>query len=145
MLLMSVPANNMTTSEVLDAYRLRWQVEIAFKRLKSGLGIHKLPAKDSQLARSWLMAHLIIALMIDEAVTHVLDSPPVKTKRHYGTLSLWRLQSLLRQAFLSAILAVVLPKNTLKQLSRIMRHVCDPPRRRRNQAAEARITNLTLS
>lgn len=76
MLLTSVPANEMTATDILDAYRLRWQVEIAFKRLKSGLGIHKLPAKDPQLARSWLMAHLIIALMIDEAVTDVLDSPP---------------------------------------------------------------------
>ncbi|MBX8827373.1 transposase [Ochrobactrum sp. SFR4] len=76
MLLTSVPANEMTASDVLDMYRLRWQGEIAFKRLKSGLGIHKLPAKDPQLARSWLMAHLIIALIIDEAVTDVLDSPP---------------------------------------------------------------------
>jgi hypothetical protein len=76
MLLTSVPAKEMTVEDVLDTYRLRWQVELAFKRLKSGLGIHKLPAKDPRLARSWLLAHLIMALLIDEAVNDVLDSPP---------------------------------------------------------------------
>jgi hypothetical protein len=76
MLLTSVPADEMTAEEVLQTYRLRWQVELAFKRLKSGMGIHKLPARDERLARSWLMAHLILALIIDEAVNDVLDSPP---------------------------------------------------------------------
>lgn len=66
----------MTAKAVLDVYRLRWQIELAFKRLKSGLGIHKLPARDVRLARTWLTAHLILALMIEEAVTDVLDSPP---------------------------------------------------------------------
>ncbi|WP_420351499.1 transposase [Paenirhodobacter sp.] len=76
MVLTSIPATDMTAQAILDLYRLRWQIEIAFKRLKSGLGIHKLPAKDPQLARTWLTAHLILALMIDEAVNDVLDSSP---------------------------------------------------------------------
>lgn len=76
MLLTSVPAHEMSDAEVLAAYRLRWQVEIAFKRLKSGLGIDKLPAKDPGLAQSWLMAHLILALFIEEAASDLLDSPP---------------------------------------------------------------------
>ena len=54
MLLTSVPVDAMTAEEVLQTYRLRWQVELAFKRLKSGMGIHKLPARDERLARSWL-------------------------------------------------------------------------------------------
>ncbi|WP_352853410.1 transposase [Mesorhizobium sp. M0522] len=77
MLLTSIPADAMTAEEVLQTCRLRWQVELAFKRLKSGMGIHKLPARDKRLARSWLMAHLILALIIDEAVNDVLDSPPL--------------------------------------------------------------------
>ncbi|NNU63357.1 transposase [Ochrobactrum soli] len=80
MVLTTVPASEMTAADVLDTYRLRWQVEIAFKRLKSGLGIHKLPAKDPRLSRTWLMAHLIMALIIDEAVTDALDSPPCEDK-----------------------------------------------------------------
>lgn len=76
MVLTSIPATDMTAEAILNVYRLRWQIELAFKRLKSGLGIHRLPAKDPRLARTWLTAHLILALMIDEAVTDVLDSPP---------------------------------------------------------------------
>ncbi|MCZ7938419.1 transposase [Agrobacterium salinitolerans] len=100
MVLTSPPSSAMTAEVVLDTYRLRWQVELAFKRLKSGLGIDKLPAKDPQLARIWLMAHLILALMIDEAVNDVLDSPPLGMRTASTTsISLWRLHSLLRQVF----------------------------------------------
>jgi hypothetical protein len=87
MLLTSVPVDGMTAEEVLQTYRLRWQVELAFKRLKSGLGIHKLPARDERLARSWLMAHLILALIIDEAVHDVLDSPPCGDEITHGAIA----------------------------------------------------------
>jgi len=87
MLLTSVPADELTADEVLQTYRLRWQVELAFKRLKSGMGIHKLPARDERLARSWLTAHLILALMIDEAVTDVLDSPPCEDETTHGAIA----------------------------------------------------------
>ena len=87
MLLTSVPADELTADEVLRTYRLRWQVELAFKRLKSGMGIHKLPARDERLARSWLTAHLILALMIDEAVTDVLDSPPCEGETTQGAIA----------------------------------------------------------
>jgi hypothetical protein len=87
MLLTSVPVDAMTAEEVLQTYRLRWQVELAFKRLKSGMGIHKLPARDERLARSWLMAHLILALIIDEAVHDVLDSPPCEDETTHGAIA----------------------------------------------------------
>ncbi|MER8792246.1 transposase [Mesorhizobium sp. M0983] len=87
MLLTSIPADAMTAEEVLQTYGLRWQVELAFKRLKSGMGIHKLPARDERLARSWLMAHLILALIIDEAVNDVLDSPPCEDETTHGAIA----------------------------------------------------------
>jgi hypothetical protein len=75
MLLTSLPSS-VAASEVLAAYRLRWQIELAFKRLKGLLGLHRLPAKSEALARSWLLAHLILALLIDDASQDLLDSPP---------------------------------------------------------------------
>ncbi|MBO9422579.1 IS4 family transposase [Labrenzia sp. R4_2] len=57
-------------------YRLRWQVEIAFKRLKSLLHLDALRAKDPELARAWIFTNLIAAFMIDDMVQHTLDSPP---------------------------------------------------------------------
>jgi len=62
--------------QVFDLYRLRWQIEIAFKRLKSLLHIDQLPAKHPALARTWLLAHIIAALLIEDHAAEVLDSPP---------------------------------------------------------------------
>jgi hypothetical protein len=76
MLLTSITVREMRAEDVLETYRIRWQVELAFKRLKSGLGMHRLPARDQRLGRSWLTAHLILALLIDETMSEVLDSPP---------------------------------------------------------------------
>jgi hypothetical protein len=87
MLLTSLPPA-VPAAAVLAAYRLRWQVELAFKRLKSLLGFDRLPAKSEALARSWLLAHLILALLIDDAAQGprhrlgreaLLDSPPSAT------------------------------------------------------------------
>ncbi|MER9484140.1 transposase [Mesorhizobium sp. M0494] len=126
MLLTSAPADELTADEVLQTYRLRWQVELAFKRLKSGMGIHKLPARDERLARSWLTAHLILALMIDDASPTFSTLPPVKTKpRTAQSLSLWRLHSLLRSEILNAILMVMRPGKILTRVTEIIRHVCD--------------------
>jgi hypothetical protein len=62
--------------QVLEIYRLRWQIELAFKRLKSLGHIDRLPAKDKDLARSWLYANLIAALLLDQFAQDLLDSPP---------------------------------------------------------------------
>ena len=56
----------------LELYRLRWQVELAFKRLKSLGHLDQLPAKDPDLARSWLYANLIAAILTDQQMQHLL-------------------------------------------------------------------------
>jgi IS4 transposase len=55
-----------STETIGALYRLRWQIEIAIKRLKSILHIDRLPAKAPDLARAWLYAHLLFALLLDE-------------------------------------------------------------------------------
>lgn len=62
--------------QIFDLYALRWQIEIAFKRLKSQLHIDRLPAKDPDLARTWLLAHIIAALLIEDHADQALDIPP---------------------------------------------------------------------
>jgi hypothetical protein len=54
------------TAEALELYRLRWQIEIAFKRLKRILRLGDLRAKDERLARAYLYAKLLAALILDE-------------------------------------------------------------------------------
>jgi hypothetical protein len=63
--------------EMLGAlYRFRWQIELAFKRLKSLLHIDRLPAKDPNLARAWLHAHLLFALLVDETMSELGEISP---------------------------------------------------------------------
>jgi hypothetical protein len=63
-------------ASILALYKMRWQIELAFKRLKSLLNIDRLPAKNPNLARAWLNAHLLLALLIDDMTQQLLDSPP---------------------------------------------------------------------
>jgi len=65
------PAN-----QVFDLYALRWQIEIAFKRLKSLLHIDRLEARDPDLVRTWILAHIIAALLIEDHAAEALDFPP---------------------------------------------------------------------
>jgi hypothetical protein len=76
MLLTSLPAERASAAEVVRLYRMRWQVELAFKRLKSLGGFAGLQASDPRLARAWLLAHLIAAVLIETSLGEALDSPP---------------------------------------------------------------------
>jgi hypothetical protein len=72
----SLPAEFYPADEVLAVYRLRWQIELAFKRLKSLLGMDQIPTRTERASRSWLTAHLIMALLCDDVSQEFLDSSP---------------------------------------------------------------------
>lgn len=67
-LLTSLGEEEFPIDALASLYRLRWQIELAIKRLKSILHIDRLPAKDPDLARAWLYAHLLLALILDETM-----------------------------------------------------------------------------
>jgi hypothetical protein len=46
---------------VMGLYRLRWQIELLFKRLKSLLHLDTLPSREGPTAKSWMLARLIAA------------------------------------------------------------------------------------
>jgi hypothetical protein len=76
MLLTSLSPAQASAEEIVRLYRMRWQVELAFKRLKSLGGFAELRASDTRLARSWLLAHLIAVVLIETSQGEGLDSPP---------------------------------------------------------------------
>ena len=53
---------------VLELYRLRWQIELAFKRMKSILGLGHLPKKDPASARAWLHGKIFVSLLVERMV-----------------------------------------------------------------------------
>jgi hypothetical protein len=66
-LLTSLP-KDISKDLVLETYRYRWQIEIAFKRLKSILGLGHLPKKDEESCMAWLHGKLFVALLAQAIV-----------------------------------------------------------------------------
>jgi len=56
--------------DVMEIYRLRWQIELEFKRLKSLIQLGHLKKHDAQAARSWLQGKLLVALLIARLIAH---------------------------------------------------------------------------
>jgi hypothetical protein len=60
----TVPASRMPAAMCLALYRLRWQVELAFKRWKSICRFDRLPNYRDDTILSWLYAKLLLALIL---------------------------------------------------------------------------------
>ena len=72
----TLPAAEFSTAEVLRWYRLRWQVELAFKRLKSLAQLGQLPKHDAHSSRAWLYGKLLIALLGQKLIRVGRDISP---------------------------------------------------------------------
>lgn len=68
----TLPTEQYSGEFVLQTYRLRWQIEIFFKRLKSILDVGHLPKYDPECAKAYLCGKIFIALLI-EAIIHSAD------------------------------------------------------------------------
>lgn len=64
-----------SADDILALYRLRWRIELAFKRLKSIVGLKGPPGRDERSARPWLLAHLLMILLLEPRVDALEDSP----------------------------------------------------------------------
>jgi hypothetical protein len=62
--------------KVLDWYRLRWQIELAFKRLKSLAQLGHLPKYDEESSRAWLYGKLFVALLTEKLTRIGRDFSP---------------------------------------------------------------------
>jgi Transposase DDE domain len=69
MVLTSLPTQWGAASKVLELYRHRWQVELAFKRLKSLLALGHVPKSTDPSSRAWMQAKILTALLIERLIT----------------------------------------------------------------------------
>jgi hypothetical protein len=74
-LVTSLAAAQFTTADVLALYRLRWRIELGFKRLKSLIGLKGPPGFDEHSARPYVLAHLLLILLLEPLVDELEDSP----------------------------------------------------------------------
>lgn len=89
MLWTSLPSSFAAPS-VLDSYRFRWQIELAFKRMKSIMALGHLPKADPASSRAWLHGKLLVGLLVERMITsahafspwgYALEMPPQPVER----------------------------------------------------------------
>jgi len=74
-LITSLKPKDFATADVLALYRLRWRIELAFKRLKSLIGLKGPPGTDQRSARPHVLAHILTILLLEPLVDELEDSP----------------------------------------------------------------------
>ena len=71
----SLASAEFTAADVLALYRLRWRIELAFKRLKSLIGLKGPPGIDERSARPYVLAYLMMILLLEPLIDELEDSP----------------------------------------------------------------------
>jgi hypothetical protein len=71
----SLACEKFSTADVLALYRLRWRIELGFKRLKSLIRLKAPPGFDERSARPYVLAHLLAILLLEPLIDELEDSP----------------------------------------------------------------------
>jgi hypothetical protein len=145
LVLTNLPAADWSAQQVLALYRLRWQVELLFKRYKSLFHLDALRAHDPQLVQTYLLAKLLAALLLDGLVHGATTLVPDWFDSLERPASLWRLTQWLWAQLQRGVQGIITWTQVLEALPRLQRFLCDPPRRRLQQLALARVFLTRLS
>lgn len=76
LLLTNFPENKFDTFDVLEWYRVRWQIELVFKRFKQIAQLGHLPKHDDESAKAWLYGKLLAALLTEKIIDHAVSISP---------------------------------------------------------------------
>jgi len=64
-----------TTEQILELYRMRWQIELVFKRFKSIFGGGEFSARKESAVKAWFYGKLLIAILCETMVKEGRFSP----------------------------------------------------------------------
>ena len=67
---------DVSAESVLQLYRLRWQIEMKFKTLKSLLHLDDVAARNDQSLRVYVLAKILVALLIDSLIDEAESFSP---------------------------------------------------------------------
>ncbi len=90
LVLSNISSEIMDVSEILNCYRMRWQVELIFKRLKSLLQFGHLPTHNDESSVAWLYGKLLICLLSEKLIRVSKLSADIKVKKKKKLKTRWR-------------------------------------------------------
>lgn len=64
--------------KILGLYRMRWQIELVFKRFKSIFHYDEMPSKNEKTAYAWFYGKLFVAAICESLVNKGRFSPTEK-------------------------------------------------------------------
>lgn len=70
------PQDEFPAADVLEWYRIRWQIELVFKRFKQIAQLGHLPKHDDESAKAWLYGKLFVALTTEKLVSYAESFSP---------------------------------------------------------------------
>lgn len=71
----TVPEEIISNELIMELYKVRWQIELEFKRLKSLLSLDELPSRRGPTAESWILARILAAILIEKLLNSRDFSP----------------------------------------------------------------------
>jgi hypothetical protein len=74
----------LTAERCLQGYRLRWQVELQFKRWKSLCNFDCLPNQRDDTILSWLYAKVLLGVLLDRMASIPVEVSPPDATRQYS-------------------------------------------------------------
>ena len=129
----SLPVELWLPQDVLELYRIRWQVEIQIKRLKSVFLLDELRVQAPELAQAYLLGKLLRALLAEEMAQQVMTCHPDWLTDGQRPLNLWTLTQLCWQVLASMVRGHLSWAIAMATSRRLHRFLCDTPRKRHSQ------------
>jgi hypothetical protein len=101
----TAPVGRLPAARCVEAYRLRWQIELQFKRWKSLCHFDRLPNYRDDTIQSWLTAKLLLGLLLDRIGTAPLSVPPAGSRSSRAVArEPWKLTSIVWPMMIAAII-----------------------------------------
>lgn len=107
LLFTTAPVGRLSAARAVEAYRLRWQIELQFKRWKSLCRFDRLPNYRDDTIKSWLTGKLLLGLVVDRIGAQALPTADHSSQPATAMArNPWKLTNLIWAAMLAALMPI---------------------------------------
>jgi hypothetical protein len=133
LLITNLPADLWPLELVSWLYRLRWQIELQFKRFKSLLHLDQVRVIDPHMLQVCLLCKVLAILLLDRLIGYTRQLMPDWFTAIERPISVWRLTQFLWTELCDLVKHRLPIDRLFALLPKLQRHLCDTPRQRHKQ------------